>query len=213
MHTIIDWTAILQLVLALFAGSLIGAEREYRSKSAGLRTIALICVGSAIFTMLSLKLGSPINQDRFAANIITGIGFLGAGVIFKEENRVTGLTTAAIIWVSAAIGVSIGAGYYILAFAGVIIVVGVQQLFLILQLKIDKINQNWSYSITCAFRDETLEHYEQVFKQFSLTVHRGKQVIKNEKIKGEWQLEGSERNHKACVAFLLKDKTILEFEF
>ena len=213
MHTIIDWTAILQLVLALFAGTLIGAEREYRSKSAGLRTIALICVGSAVFTMLSLKLGSPINQDRFAANIITGIGFLGAGVIFKEENRVTGLTTAAIIWVSAAIGVSIGAGYYILAFAGVIIVVGVQQLFLILQLKIDKINQNWSYSITCAFRDETLEHYEQVFKQFSLTVHRGKQVIKNEKIKGEWQLEGSEKNHKACVAFLLKDKTILEFEF
>lgn len=213
MHTIIDWTAILQLVLALFAGTLIGAEREYRSKSAGLRTIALICVGSAIFTMLSLKLGSPMNQDRFAANIITGIGFLGAGVIFKEENRVTGLTTAAIIWVSAAIGVSIGAGYYILAFAGVIIVVGVQQLFLILQLKIDKINQNSRYSITCTFKDETLENYEQVFKQFSLTVHRGKQVIKNEKIKGEWQLEGSEKNHKACVAFLLKDKTILEFEF
>jgi len=213
MHTIIDWTAILQLVLALFAGTLIGAEREYRSKSAGLRTIALICVGSAIFTILSLKLGSPMNQDRFAANIITGIGFLGAGVIFKEENRVTGLTTAAIIWVSAAIGVSIGAGYYILAFAGVIIVVGVQQLFLILQLKIDKINQNSRYSITCTFKDETLENYEQVFKQFSLTVHRGKQVIKNEKIKGEWQLEGSEKNHKACVAFLLKDKTILEFEF
>ncbi len=213
MHTIIDWTSILQLLLALFAGTLIGAEREYRSKSAGLRTIALICVGSAVFTMLSLKLGSPINQDRFAANIITGIGFLGAGVIFKEENRVTGLTTAAIIWVSAAIGVSIGAGYYILAFAGVIIVVGVQQLFLIIQLKIDKINQNCGYSITCAFRDETLDHYEQVFKQFSLTVHRGKQVIKNERIRGEWQLEGSEKNHKACVTFLLKDKTILEFEF
>lgn len=213
MQTIIDWTAILQLVLALFAGTLIGAEREYRSKSAGLRTIALICVGSTVFTILSLKLGSPINQDRFAANIITGIGFLGAGVIFKEENRVTGLTTAAIIWVSAAIGVSIGAGYYILAFAGVIIVVAIQQLFLIIQLKIDKINQNGSYSITCAFQNETLEHYEEVFKQFSLKVHRGKQVIKNEKIKGEWQLEGSEKNHKACVAFLLKDKTILEFEF
>ena len=213
MHTIIDWTAILQLVLALFAGTLIGAEREYRSKSAGLRTIALICVGSAIFTMLSLKLGSPINQDRFAANIITGIGFLGAGVIFKEENRVTGLTTAAIIWVSAAIGVSIGAGYYMIALAGVIIVVGVQQLFLIIQLKIDKINQNCSYSITCAYQDETLTHYEQVFKQFSLTVHRGKQVIKNDRIKGQWQLEGSEKNHSDCVAFLLKDKTILEFEF
>ena len=213
MHTIIDWTAILQLVLALLAGTIIGAEREYRSKSAGLRTIALICFGSAVFTMLSLKLGSPINQDRFAANIITGIGFLCAGVIFKEENRVTGLTTAAIIWVSAAIGVSIGAGYYIIAWAGVIIVVVVQQLFLIIQLKIDKINQNCSYSITCAYQNETLEHYEQIFKQFSLTIHRGKQVIKNDMIKGQWQLEGSEKNHKACVAFLLKDKAILEFEF
>jgi len=213
MHIIIDWTAILQLVLALFAGTIIGAEREYRSKSAGLRTIALICFGSAVFTMLSLKLGSPINQDRFAANIITGIGFLCAGVIFKEENRVTGLTTAAIIWVSAAIGVSIGAGYYIIAWAGVIIVVVVQQLFLVIQLKIDKINQNCSYSITCAYHDETLEHFEQVFKQFSLIVHRGKQVIKNDMIKGQWQLEGSEKNHKSCVTFLLKDKTILEFEF
>lgn len=213
MHIPIDWTAILQLVLALFAGTLIGAEREYRSKSAGLRTIALICFGSAVFTMLSLKLGSPINQDRFAANIITGIGFLGAGVIFKEENRVTGLTTAAIIWVSAAIGVCIGAGYYLIALASVIIVVGIQQFFFIIQQKIDKINRSENYCITCAYREETLENYEQVFKRFSLTVHRGKQIIKNDRIKGQWQLEGSEKSHKACVAFLLKDKAILEFEF
>lgn len=213
MFTTIDWAVIMQLFLALIAGAIIGAEREYRTKSAGLRTIALICFGSAVFTLLSLRLGSPINQDRFAANIITGIGFLGAGVIFKEENRVTGLTTAAIIWVSAAIGVSIGAGYYTIALVGVIIVAAVQQLFLRIQLKIDKINQNRSYSITCVFQHATLERYEDVFKQFSLTVHRGKQLIKDNKIRGYWQLEGSEKNHRACVEFLLQDTSILEFEF
>jgi len=213
MQSVIDWGAIVQLLLALLAGTLIGAEREYRSKSAGLRTIALISFGSAVFTMLSLKLGSPVNQDRFAANIITGIGFLGAGVIFKEENRVSGLTTAAIIWVSAAIGVSIGAGYYTIAFAGVIIVVGVQQLFLLIQLKIDKINQSSGYCISCAYQNKTLDHYEKIFKQFSLTIHRGKQVIKDKVITGQWQLEGSEKNHRDCVAFLLKDTDIIAFEF
>ena len=213
MDTAIDWSAILPLILALLAGSVIGAEREYRSKSAGLRTIIFICLGASVFTMLSLKLGSPINQDRFAANIITGIGFIGAGVIFKEENRVTGLTTAAIIWVAAAIGVCIGSGYYFIALICVILVVAVQQIFLLIQLKIDKINQNHNYSITCTYQHQTLGYYEQVFKQFSLTVHRGKQIIKNDTIRGQWQLEGSEKNHETCVAFLLKDKNILEFEF
>lgn len=209
----IDWIDILQLFLALFAGALIGAEREYRSKSAGLRTIALICFGSAVFTILSTKLGSPLNKDRFAANIITGIGFLGAGVIFKEENRVAGLTTAAIIWVSAAIGVSIGAGYYMISFVGVIIVIFIQQFFFHIQLKIDRINQNREYNITCAYQHKTLAEYEQIFKQFSLTVHRGKQLIKDNMIKGQWQIEGSEKNHNACVIFLLKDTNILELSY
>lgn len=213
MISAFDWIDILQLFLAVLAGALIGAEREYRSKSAGLRTITLICFGSAVFTILSLKLGSPINRDRFAANIITGIGFLGAGVIFKEENRVVGLTTAAIIWVSAAIGVSIGSGYYVIAITGVIIVTGIQQLFLHIQLKIDKINQNREYSITCTFDHKTLDEYEQIFKRFSLTVHRGKQIIKDKVIKGQWQLEGSEKNHEACVLFLLNDSNILEFSY
>ena len=213
MISALDRIDILQLFLAVLAGALIGAEREYRSKSAGLRTITLICFGSAVFTILSLKLGAPINRDRFAANIITGIGFLGAGVIFKEENRVVGLTTAAIIWVSAAIGVSIGAGYYVIAITGVIIVTGIQQLFLHIQLKIDKINQNREYCITCTFDHKTLAEYEQIFKRFSLIVHRGKQIIKDKVIKGQWQLEGSEKNHEACVLFLLNDSNILEFSY
>ncbi|HTB52880.1 MAG TPA: MgtC/SapB family protein [Ferruginibacter sp.] len=213
MLSSIDWIDIAKLFAALIAGSLIGAEREYHSKSAGLRTIALICVGSTIFTILSFKMGVIPNQDRFAANIITGIGFLGAGVIFKEENRVTGLTTAAIIWIAAAIGVAIGAGEYAVAFAGLVITVGVQQFFLILQTRIDAINQMRNYTIMCKFQDQTLQHYEEIFEKFDLVVYRGKQSLNANIIKGEWQLEGSKECHEKCVSFLLKDKEILELEF
>jgi putative Mg2+ transporter-C (MgtC) family protein len=101
----------INFLLATLLCGLIGAEREYRSKSAGLKTMMMIGLGATLFTILSIKIG-PTSQDRIASNIVTGIGFLGAGVIFKEENRVKGLTTACIIWIVAAIGMAVGSGYY-----------------------------------------------------------------------------------------------------
>ena len=102
---------ITKLLLSIFIGGLIGAEREYRSKSAGFRTLTLICLGSALFTIFSQMIGAGNNPDRIASNIATGIGFVGAGVIFKGEVGVNGITTAAMIWVTAALGMGIGAGY------------------------------------------------------------------------------------------------------
>ncbi|WKW46534.1 MgtC/SapB family protein [Myroides sp. JBRI-B21084] len=100
--------------LSLIVGMLLGAERELKDKAAGLRTITLICLGSTLFTVLSYKLGSGTSEDatRIASYIVSGIGFLGAGVIFKDAFTVNGLTTASIIWVAAAIGMSIGFGQY-----------------------------------------------------------------------------------------------------
>lgn len=89
-----------RVIAALVIGALIGGEREYRSKAAGFRTMTLICLGSAIFTILSLRIGAPASPDRVASNIITGIGFLGAGVIFKDGITIAGLTTATSIWVT-----------------------------------------------------------------------------------------------------------------
>ena len=89
-----------KLSVSLLLGSLLGLEREYQNKAAGFRTIALICMGSTVFTLISMRI-SISNPDRIAANIITGIGFIGAGVIFKNGANVYGLTTAATIWVSA----------------------------------------------------------------------------------------------------------------
>ncbi|MBC7916048.1 MAG: MgtC/SapB family protein, partial [Pyrinomonadaceae bacterium] len=102
---------LVKVGLAVICGSIIGFEREYKNKSAGLRTMILIFLGSTIFTMVSQKAGVT-SDDRIAANIITGIGFIGAGVIFKDGLSVKGLTTASVIWVVASIGMLIGIGNY-----------------------------------------------------------------------------------------------------
>ncbi|MGS0014437.1 MgtC/SapB family protein, partial [Escherichia coli] len=98
-------------------GLLIGVEREYKNKAAGLRTLMLVTTGSCIFTIISMQIGIA-NPDRLAANIVTGIGFLGAGAIFKDENRVSGLTTATTIWICAALGMAVGAGLIKVAILG-----------------------------------------------------------------------------------------------
>lgn len=118
---------LFSLGVALLAGSLVGLEREYKNKSAGFRTIVLICVGAAAFTMVSrYGVGS---DDRIAANIITGIGFIGAGVIFKDKFSVMGLTTAAVIWVVAAVGMAAGTGNHGLALLLAVLTVFVLAVF------------------------------------------------------------------------------------
>src|ERR1700761_7297023 len=110
MHHELSSDIVIKLAVATVVGGLIGAEREYRSKSAGFRTLTLICLGSTIFTIFSQIVCAPGNPDRIASNIVTGIGFVGAGVIFKGEGsggKVSGITTAAMIWVTAALGMAI----------------------------------------------------------------------------------------------------------
>jgi putative Mg2+ transporter-C (MgtC) family protein len=114
MNTTLEMT--LRLVLATFLGGVIGFQREMSGKEAGLRTHILICLGSALFTVLSKYgfLGS--DPARVAAGVATGIGFIGAGVILHRTGGiVTGLTTAATIWAAAAIGMAAGAGLYIIS--------------------------------------------------------------------------------------------------
>jgi putative Mg2+ transporter-C (MgtC) family protein len=108
--------AILRLALAAALGGAIGLEREYHHKPAGLRTNMLIALGSALFSILSVELGAGAGSpDRIAAQVVTGIGFLGAGAILRSGENVHGLTTAATIWVNAAIGIAAGLGSYVVA--------------------------------------------------------------------------------------------------
>jgi putative Mg2+ transporter-C (MgtC) family protein len=113
-----------RLLMACAMGGVIGIEREWRHKASGLRTNMLICMGCALFTMLSAVLAGEANPDkgRVASNIVQGIGFLGAGLILHTRNRVLGLTSAATVFVVASIGMACGAGLYIEAALATLIV-------------------------------------------------------------------------------------------
>ncbi len=109
-----ELTYIIQILLAIVLGAVLGIQRERWGKWAGPRTYALVCTGSALFTLLSRNFFSG-NPAIIAGSIITGIGFLGAGTILHKENKVEGLTTAAGLWMAAAIGMTVGVERYILA--------------------------------------------------------------------------------------------------
>lgn len=112
-----DFELIQRLLLSAALGAALGFERELRQKSAGLRTNILIAVGSTLFTLMSINMAKTPGSDgtRIAAQIVTGIGFLGAGAIMRTGSGVHGLTTAATVWVNAAVGVAVGGGEYHLA--------------------------------------------------------------------------------------------------
>lgn len=106
------WLCLILSLAAVVCGIMVGSERQRREKPAGLRTLTLVCLGSAVFTMLSFAFTSTTGDSgRVAAQIVTGIGFLGAGVILHGRNVISGMTTAALIWMTAAIGMTVGAGY------------------------------------------------------------------------------------------------------
>ena len=124
---------ICQLLLAAFLGGIVGLEREYQKRAAGLRTHSLVCLGSALFTIISLEAFGPwLNQDgisfdpsRIIAAVVMGVGFIGAGLIVFRRFKIEGLTTAAGIWVVAAIGVAVGTKLYLIAIFTAFLTLGI----------------------------------------------------------------------------------------
>lgn len=124
----------LRLLAGLVAGLLIGFEREWQRKPAGLRTNTLVATGAALFVLLALKLSEnnagTTDISRIIGQVVTGIGFLGGGIIFKEGTDVYGLTTAATVWCSAAVGCLAGSGFYIQTLIGVVAIISVNMLLI-----------------------------------------------------------------------------------
>ncbi len=118
-----------RLLLAATFGSAVGYERRSADKPAGLRTLSLVCLGSAMFTIISAFGFETADQSRVAAQIVTGVGFLGAGTILRSGVTISGLTTAATIWATAAIGMAVGSGLYIASVSGTILVLVILYLF------------------------------------------------------------------------------------
>jgi putative Mg2+ transporter-C (MgtC) family protein len=112
------WQMLLRLVIAVTLGGLVGYEREREGEPAGLRTHGMVCLGAALFTVVSLYgFGAGADPSRVASLVVSGIGFLGAGAILHDRASVHGLTTAASLWVTAAIGLAVGAGMLLMSAA------------------------------------------------------------------------------------------------
>ena len=131
---------ICQLFLATLLGALIGLEREIKRREAGLQTYSLVALGSCLFTTVGFLLTKSLNSDPAPLFIAIGVGmgFIGAGTIFRTENRITGLTTAAGLWVTAAIGLAVGAQFYLLAFFTTFLILLILAGFGLLEEKIFK---------------------------------------------------------------------------
>jgi putative Mg2+ transporter-C (MgtC) family protein len=149
---------LIKVALAVLCGGLLGLERQYKNKIAGFRTIILICLGSTLFTIVAKGSG-----NLAAMNIVTGVGFIGAGVIFKDNAGVSGLTTAAVIWVSAGIGMVIGSDHYLLGLISTLVVLLVLVTFGILEEYIDKIHRDKLFVIEFTNGDfDNLEHVREL---------------------------------------------------
>ena len=188
--TILDAAELLlRIVLACVFGFLIGLERTRRFKDAGVRTYTLVACASALLMIVSKysafdmldSLGNVPDTGRIAAQVVSGISFLGAGVIFKHGASIKGLTTAAGIWITSAIGLSVGAGMYLISLVVTIIV-------LILQLVMHKISlgkdavDTTQYTVTVKDSDKFLKDSDKIFdkKYDTVTYHS---IIKNESLK------------------------------
>jgi len=202
----------LRLLISFAIGTAIGFEREYRGKAAGLRTMIMICLGATIFTEISIQLGGN-TPDRIASTIISGIGFLGAGVIFKDGLSVSGITTATTIWISAALGMAVGAGEYFIAIVGSAVVLVVLVLFEKIQSVIESIHQSRSYKITVEGNHEFEINLIQEIKKRKLSVRKKKDYKEGRLSILIYEVAGGEKNLNAFNIHLKEDNRILSYDY
>jgi len=152
---------LIPCLLAVVCGGIIGFERERIDRPAGLRTHILVCLGATVFTLVSyLGFVSGFDPSRIAAGVVAGIGFIGAGVIFRQGVFVKGVTTAASIWAVAAVGIAIGTKLYYLAFITTILAFCV---LLLLKIIEDRLPRRFSYTMTIV-SDESFQHTDDLIK-------------------------------------------------
>ena len=206
---------LVKLFLALVLGGLIGWERELYDKPAGFRTNTLICVGSTLFTIFSLKIGTIPGTDssRIAAQIVSGIGFLGAGAIIRRGEAVLGLTTAATIWFVASIGMGVGAGYYVTSSVGTALALAILVLFRKFENLVDRFHTTRTYHVTLLAEDEAVRELSLALDSCELKVLGNKQVKSDDRYFYEITLSGSKAKHNPLLENLLKSPTVKEVRY
>jgi putative Mg2+ transporter-C (MgtC) family protein len=205
-----EYEHIIQILASLFAGAILGLEREYRNKPAGFRTMILICVSSCLFSILSTTMPSV---DRIASNIITGIGFIGAGVVFKEGATVRGITSAAIIWMAAAIGMCIGFQHYILAGFVVILVLLVMIALSKFEKIFDTMYQIKIYEMHFNSVDYSLDALEKEINGLHIHFVRNRIGKQNNVVNVEYNIVVSPKKNREIIDnFLINNTHIKGFE-
>jgi putative Mg2+ transporter-C (MgtC) family protein len=207
-----DMEVAIRLLISFGIGAAIGLEREYRSKAAGLRTMIMICLGSTVFTEISINLGGA-NPDRIAASIVSGIGFLGAGVIFKDGLTVTGITTATTIWISAALGMAVGAGEYFIAIVGsgvVLIVLTALEKF---QHVVERFHQSRTYKITLKQGTEFETVIEKSFQELHLNFKKRREFKDEDRMILIYEVFGKEKQLDEFNKLLKVDQRIISFGY
>ena len=207
----ITYTDVIKIAIAFALGALLGLEREYRSKPAGFRTLIMITVGATVFTILSYRIGSG-TPDRIAANIITGIGFIGAGVIFKEGMKVSGMTTASTIWIAAAIGMSVGYGAYYLAGGVTILVLMILMLLSKLENSFDKVHQVKFYKISFNVDEYSVDELEKNMTDMGIDFKKSNVLKNNNNVIVFYKIGADQKEYHLLDNYLMQTKHIKSFE-
>ena len=202
---------LIKLLMALLIGGIIGVERELRNKTAGLRTITLITVGSTLFTMLSMRFVG--GSDRVASTIVSGVGFLGAGSIMFMEGKIKGLTTASSIWVAAALGMAVGTGDYGLALIFAFAVLIVLWLFAWFDRWLGARSGELRHYEICYTRPRKVKDIDRMFEECGLHVRGRKQFKREDQLIGQWGVDGKIADHDSVITSLISDKEIRELEY
>ncbi|WPQ60831.1 MgtC/SapB family protein [Chitinophaga sancti] len=209
---LIELPTILKVVVSCLTGALLGMEREFHHKAAGMRTLTLICVGSTLFTILSVELGMPGSPDRVASNILTGVGFIGAGVIFKGTYSIDGITTAATIWIAAALGIGVGMGHYTLVTIALILVLIVLQGLKVIEKWISKVQQKKTVSISFDTSQTKDLDFLSIFKRFNM-IHKHLMVSRSQNIvENRFEIKGNPADMKEMSHYLQNNPDICQFE-
>lgn len=211
---LISMDDLIKLLAALLIGSVIGFEREIHAKSAGLRTLTLICVGATLFTIVSGKFSGG-DPSRVASNIVSGVGFLGAGAILFSEGRIKGLTTASSIWVAAGLGMAVGIGQFALAAVAAALVIVVLWLFVRIDYLIDVLGREIrTYSISYTPTKGKYNQIEKYMTDHGLhIIHKKRLKMGEDLMQGEWEVQGPLARHNKFVDYTLADKDVVEVKY
>ena len=167
---------LLRIFISILIGSLVGTEREYKNRPAGLRTHVLVCLGACMIALIECLFMHDVDEQtsahitynfgRMSAQVISGIGFLGAGTIFMNDRKIGGLTTAASVWNTACLGLATGYGYYWMSLIGCVLVLGV----LVLLQSLLPVNSLKRVEVRFVNRQETMAHINEFFEQNNIKV-------------------------------------------